>query len=255
MKKTKASLFILLCSFALLSVVLSSPAAAAGVNCLKCHAKLTIGKSAHKALNMGCTTCHSGIDATTVPHKKKNALPKGLSSDQPELCFGCHDKTLFEKKVVHAAVGMGCTGCHNPHASKNQKLLTTGIPELCFSCHDKAGFSRPTVHPPAASGDCMTCHAPHASDWLALLRNKPIDVCLQCHPDAVHGVHISPEKQKRIAESKGLPPDTEPEDPKRPGKPFYCGSCHEPHSSEGLQLFRFNAHSMQDLCVNCHTMN
>ncbi len=252
MKIKKACLFILLSSFTILLAILSTPAMAADINCLKCHGKLTIGKSVHKALNMGCPTCHSGIDAKTVPHKKTNALSKGISSDQPGLCFGCHDKSMFERKNVHAAVGMGCTGCHDPHSSKNPQLLKSAVPELCFSCHDKSGFSKQNVHPPVASGECTTCHTPHSSDWMALLMKKPVEVCLQCHPDATHGSHIPSRRKEQNEQSKGTSTESEPQDPKRPGKPFYCGSCHDPHSTDGPLLFRFNAQSMQDLCVNCH---
>ncbi len=250
MKIDKACLFIL-CSFTLLLAILRTPAAAADINCLKCHGKMTIGASVHKALNMGCPTCHAGIDAKTVPHKKTNALPKGISSDQPDLCFGCHDKSMVEKKNVHAAVGMGCTGCHDPHSSKNKKLLKSAVPSLCFSCHDKAGFSKQNVHPPVASGECMACHSPHSSDNMALLiKKKIIDVCLQCHPDTPHGNHVRQKDQN--VQSKGTATEFAPQDPKRPGKPFYCGSCHDPHSTDGPVLFRFNAQSVQELCINCH---
>jgi predicted CXXCH cytochrome family protein len=40
----------------------------------------------------------------------------------------------------------------------------------------------------------------------------------------------------------------------RPGKPFYCGSCHNPHSTDSPLLFRFNAKSQTELCINCHKM-
>jgi predicted CXXCH cytochrome family protein len=46
----------------------------------------------------------------------------------------------------------------------------------------------------------------------------------------------------------------EPRDPARPGRPFYCGSCHEPHSSDVPLLFRFNAKSVMNLCAHCHKM-
>jgi predicted CXXCH cytochrome family protein len=206
----------------------------------------------HKALDMGCESCHSGINASTVPHKKTNAITRGLSSDQPELCYGCHDQGMFTRKNVHPAVSMGCTGCHNPHSSKNAKLLRSKSPTLCFACHDKTGFSRKVVHSPVASGECMTCHSPHSTDEIALLLNKPAAVCLQCHPDAVHGQHV-PSRQLPVseqAEGKTLSPELQ--DPLRPDKPFYCGSCHNPHSTENRSLFRFDAKSSRELCIHCH---
>jgi predicted CXXCH cytochrome family protein len=44
------------------------------------------------------------------------------------------------------------------------------------------------------------------------------------------------------------------QDPARPGKPFYCGSCHNPHSADNSYLFRFKAKSSGSLCSNCHNM-
>jgi predicted CXXCH cytochrome family protein len=238
MKKNPAKAYIFLCVMSELLVLLCSPVTAADVSCLTCHRKLTVGKSVHKAVNMGCNSCHRGIDARTVPHKKTNALARGLSSEQPDLCYGCHDKTKFAKKGVHPAIGMGCTGCHNPHSSQNPRLLTSALPGLCYSCHDKANFTKDDVHPPVASGECMTCHAPHSSDEMALLLKKPVEVCTQCHTDVAHGNHISSQE--------------EPQDPNRPGTPFYCGSCHNPHSTDSPLLFKFNAQSVSELCVNCH---
>ncbi len=231
------------------SLVLCSQTSATEVNCLKCHGKLKTGKSVHKALNMGCDTCHNGINAATVPHRNTTALAKGLSSEQPDLCYGCHDKEKFTKKDVHPAIGMGCTGCHNPHSSKNPRLLKSSLPALCYSCHDKIEFTKKHIHPPVATGECMSCHTPHSSDEMALLLKKPIDVCLQCHPDTPHGRHVGSFQQP------GGDQAAEPQDPARKGKPFYCGSCHNPHSTDSPLLFRFNARSVTELCVNCHKMN
>jgi predicted CXXCH cytochrome family protein len=238
MRRNPVRVYILLFVTSALLVALGSPAVAADVNCSKCHRKLTVGKSVHKAVNMACSVCHRGIDAGTVPHRKTNALAGGLSSEQPDLCYGCHDKKSFAKKNVHAAVGMGCTGCHNPHVSQNPVLLKSALPELCYSCHEKGNFTKEGVHAPVASGECTTCHSPHASDEMALLRKKPVEVCTQCHADTPHGNHISSRE--------------DPQDPNRPGTPFYCGSCHNPHSTDSPLLFKFDAQSVSELCVNCH---
>ena len=202
--KTKLTLSPVLLSILItmfFSLAPGSPSLAAEIDCFKCHEKLKQGKSVHQALTMGCTTCHTGINASTVPHKKTNKLPKGLSSAPPALCYGCHDKVEFTKK---------------------------------------------NIHPPIASGGCTTCHAPHSSDEIALLSSKPLDLCAQCHPDTPHGQHIS---SRQTGSSDG------PQDPARPGKPFYCGSCHNPHSTDSPLLFRFNAQSVSKLCLNCHKMN
>lgn len=156
----------------------------AEVDCLTCHEALSKEKVVHPALQMGCPTCHTGIDAAEVPHKKTNKIARGLSSAQPELCYGCHDKKTFTKKTVHAAVAMGCTGCHNPHSSKNAKLLVAEPPALCFNCHDKTKFEGKTVHSPVAGGMCTACHSPHSTDTPKLLVSETPGLCFNCHDKA-----------------------------------------------------------------------
>jgi predicted CXXCH cytochrome family protein len=250
---------VLFCSILFCSLLLPAPLLSAEKPCLACHEKLTKGAVVHAALPMGCETCHSAIDARTVPHKKKTGVTKGLSAEQPALCYGCHDQAQFTKKTVHAALGMGCTACHNPHSSNNAKLLLGTVPDLCFTCHDKASFTRKNVHAPVAGGMCLACHAPHSSEHMALLLKKPYELCLDCHGDVIKKPHAV------SGFSSGRHPLGEPrltktgeekarKDPARPGKPFYCGSCHDPHSSDSPTLFRFNAKSSMGLCVNCHKM-
>ena len=275
-----------------LFLLLVGPLQAAEIDCLKCHAKMTKEKVQHAAVAMGCSTCHTAIDASTVPHKKSSPIAKGLSSEQPDLCYGCHDQGLFSKKTIHAAIGMGCTGCHDPHSSKNAKLLKSEQPDLCYGCHDKSLFSKKTVHAaigmgctgchnphstenakllksnppdlcmdchdksefnkknvhsPVAGGMCLQCHSPHSTDTMALLNNEPIKVCLECHGDIGSKPHaIGVSGKGHPVEKKGK------KDPKRPEKPFYCGSCHNPHSSDSMRLFRYPAKATMALCINCH---
>ncbi len=254
-----------------------SPASAADIDCLKCHGKLTKGSVVHAAVSMGCTTCHTAIDAKIVPHKKSGTAARGLSADQPDLCYGCHDKKTFEKKNVHAALGMGCTSCHNPHSSNTAKLLLSDAPELCFTCHDKQLFSKKTAHVPVAGGMCLYCHVPHASDEVALLANKPYDLCLACHSEISEKPHVTgnfggmrhplgpikaqkpikgkKKKRQKVDELASAPTITPIMDPLRPGREFYCGSCHEPHSTDSPKLFRFNVKNDMDICINCHKYN
>ncbi len=291
---TGAALQMLYVIFLFLSILSPGlPAYSKDVNCLQCHKKLILKKGNHQAVTMGCPSCHASLDATSVPHKSTGAAAKGLTSDQPELCYachdssvfskknvhaavgmgctgchnphsstndkllkskqpdvcyGCHDKSLFTKKTVHAAVDMGCTGCHNPHSSDNQKLLASLPPDLCFNCHDKSEFGRKNVHPPVAGGMCLSCHGPHSSDSPALLSQAPVALCLSCHPDVESKPHVI-----KGFSNKGHPlGNKDKADPKRPGKKFYCGSCHNPHSSDFMKLFRYGAKAKMGLCINCH---
>jgi predicted CXXCH cytochrome family protein len=240
------------------------PATAEEVDCSMCHLDLAKKKVVHAAVSMGCPTCHTSLNATEVPHKVTGNVPKGLSSPVPDLCFTCHDKTKFNNKAVHPPVAGGmCTSCHNPHSSDNAKLLIAEVPALCTNCHDRAMFSKKNVHAPVAGGMCLSCHGPHATDEMALLTKRPTAVCLECHPDIPKKAHVTVEFRHPLG-STAKPADKGPEkksakkersilmDPARPGKEFYCGSCHEPHSSEGNRLIRFPVKSYFDLCVNCH---
>ena len=294
-KMTLRQSFTMFTTLSLLAVcyLFPSPVSAAEINCLKCHGKLAKEKVQHAAVAMGCPTCHTAIEANTVPHKKTNTINKGLSSEQPDICYGCHDQSLFNKKTVHAAIGMGCTGCHNPHSSKNNKLLISeqpdlcygchdkalfnkknvhaaigmgctschdphstdnakllksNPPELCMNCHDKAEFGKKNIHAPVAGGMCLTCHSPHSSDNMALLLNEPKQVCLDCHGEVTKKPHVI-KGPKGAGHPLGK---KDKKDPKRPEKEFYCGSCHNPHSSDSLRLFRYPAKAAMGLCNNCH---
>jgi predicted CXXCH cytochrome family protein len=230
------------------SLIISALPASADEDCLQCHDELTKGKSVHAAVAMGCVTCHSAIDARVTPHRKTNKIGKGLSSAQPELCFGCHDQSKFKGKVVHAAIGKGCTGCHNPHASKNAKLLTTEPPYLCYTCHDKAGFTKSSVHPPVAKGQCAVCHAPHASDNASLLEKPVQRLCADCHAGKSDGKHIlAGYGSNDLHPTRGRP------DPLKKNKEFSCVSCHRPHSSNAKALLATESSNSRDFCLTCHT--
>jgi len=197
-------------------------------DCLMCHEQLAGEKVVHAAVQMGCTTCHSAIDATDIPHKKTNNIEKGLSEDQPDLCYGCHDKSMFTKKTVHAALGMGCTGCHNPHSSKAGKLLSSDPPDLCYNCHDKKPFDGKSVHPPVMGGMCASCHSPHSADREKLLLAEPPALCFECH-------------------------DKKKFDVRRPHVPVAAGmclTCHEPHAGGNSSLL---VKPIFNLCTACHT--
>lgn len=227
-------------------LLLAAASAAWAQSCLDCHPDLAEGKSVHAAVSMGCESCHSAIDPSTIPHKKKNKIARGLSAEQPDLCYGCHDQSLFTKKVVHAAVFMGCTGCHNPHASANAKLLVSPTPGLCFNCHDKAAFTKKNVHQPVASGDCTVCHNPHSGENPSLLTSVVPDLCLMCHDKMSSGRHVL------AGYGPGDHPVSGKADPSHPGSDLSCISCHGPHSSDFASLVVAETGNPRSLCLVCH---
>jgi len=216
--------------------------------CTMCHQPLTQGKVVHTALQMGCQACHTGVDASQLPHKFSGAS-KGLSAEPPQLCFGCHQQKDFSASTVHAPVNLGmCTSCHNPHSSAEAKLLVSAMPELCYQCHDQGGFQKKVVHAPVATGACTDCHAPHArNNPKLLLRRGPL-LCRKCHPRVEKRPHAVVGFRGRGHPLRGK------KDPLREGKPFECLSCHLPHASDWARLFRYKAESSFDLCLHCHQM-
>lgn len=218
---------------------------AAEIDCMQCHSDIAQGKTVHAAVATGCTSCHTAIDARDIPHRVKNQVPKGLSSAPPGLCYGCHDKALFEKKNIHGALGIGCSACHNPHSSGNARLVRAEMPDLCYACHDNRPFAKRNTHSPVAAGQCTACHLPHSSENATLL-DKPVkDLCDACHGD---------KSGKHILAGFGLG-DTHPAkgkpDPAHPGKEMICASCHIPHSSSGKFLLT-DAGPSGNLCLMCH---
>jgi predicted CXXCH cytochrome family protein len=155
----------LLIIIAALPVLAAAPVRAGEPNCSSCHETLAAGKSVHAAVFMGCASCHTAVDASDVPHKITNRNAKGLSAKMRDLCFGCHDRKPFMKNTVHGALLLGCTSCHDPHASDHAHLLKEDIPGLCLSCHgERLAEQQGRTHVLTGNEACATCHNPHATD-------------------------------------------------------------------------------------------
>ncbi len=173
--------------------------------CLMCHTKkkkwLKNATAKHGAIyrkNGGCIACHD-------PHStgRKKMLKKSVN----KLCLSCHNKTLKrdedgvkllniakhlrDNKKWHKPIKSGnCVSCHNPHGSKNHRMLHEPFPTksvvkfdpkkyICFKCHESTkitekstttdtNFRRDkknlhTIHVQKFSIACGTCHDFHAS--------------------------------------------------------------------------------------------
>ena len=199
----KKRIITILVSLYLLSISLyffKADIVSSQLTCLTCHEQLVKEKNVHAAVHMGCESCHSAIDASDIPHKVKNKIPKGLSAAQPDICYNCHDRSEFTKNNVHMPVAGGmCTSCHNPHSTNYAFILNKGYNGLCLDCHGDVS-KKPHVikrgHPVGSDGrlndpvikdrkfDCGSCHVPHSSDSVKLLRynvKSPIKICIYCH--------------------------------------------------------------------------
>lgn len=159
-----------------------------------------------------CGRCHGGEDHPYPLIKKKE-----------EICGTCHKMT--RKKSFHPPVKDGdCVACHNPHASKDKKLLKKPMPELCFDCHDQVAFKNKNIHQPVKE-DCMSCHFPHDGDYKKLLKEEGKKLCYICHDPK--------DKEKNVH-----PPVADD-----------CMGCHNPHSTSAKALLLKEGN---DLCFLCH---
>lgn len=148
-----------------------------------------------------------------------------LNQPMPELCNQCHIDFSEQYSFDHGpAVGGFCTECHDPHKSKEEKLLKRSGLELCMQCHDATMVFESTFHDPGNEIDCIICHNPHGSDNYAMLEKGS---CYQCHKsftekyEVLHG----------------------------PVAGGHCNLCHVPHYTKTKSLL---ASTGRYLCFNCH---
>lgn len=206
--------------------------------CIACHQAKEEEfnkKVVHPPVEDGCTSCHD-------PHQSpKRFQLKGKidkNNSVSALCFNCHDKTIFARKVQHGPVGAGdCIACHNPHASDNEKMLMAPKEEgkLCFQCHSdrRDSFTLKQVHEPVKE-DCGLCHDPHSSDHKMQLHKEVKELCKSCHLEQNPEVFedLSTAKFKHVPVDQGRCPD-----------------CHRPHSSNYEPLLM---DTLEKMCFQCH---
>lgn len=118
---------------------------------------------------MSCGECHD-------PHKGKGTKGTGASlQTQAEACTECHTAQKGPFIFKHNAMKEGCTSCHRPHGSVNQKMLAAPDSNVCLQCH--ATGSSPGML--FAGGRDHAGNPVNGSCWVA-----------GCH-EAVHGSNVS----------------------------------------------------------------
>ncbi|MBI5208408.1 MAG: sigma 54-interacting transcriptional regulator [Elusimicrobia bacterium] len=237
--------------------------------CLSCHKKVeedSKKSSVHSPVNDGdCSTCHA-------PHDSDK--PALLNAAVNDLCGQCHTAGDDPLKKAHhgiTAIAAACTSCHQPHGSGRPKLLIDAKEHVpfasrsCEMCHEPAGkdgkavlkempakscfvchpdfkklLDKPATHMPFANGQCADCHNPHVSARPGMIKGRLDAICLGCHDAGLkdnHPVARHPTSREGKA------------DPRRPGRPFDCASCHEPHAGTLPKLARGEP---ERLCGECH---
>jgi len=198
--------------------------------CINCHSphsgKYKYNLKADGARDL-CYTCHKdkekAIGEATVPHKGLDTDRKCLGCHDPHasnyakqliqqpaaLCLSCHDReyngqngrvanmkaVLANNSDHHGPIKQNdCSSCHDPHGSRNFRMLREFFPQLfyagynkdnyklCFMCHEAniASDSRTTTLTNFRNGDqnlhfvhvnkttkgrtCRACHDAHATN-------------------------------------------------------------------------------------------
>jgi predicted CXXCH cytochrome family protein len=104
-------------------------------SCFQCHLDIQaeFGLPQHHPViegHMSCGQCHD-------PHGGDIFKPAGglAMARQNESCAQCHRDQTRPFVFEHGVMSEGCTACHNPHGSINQKMLVESDPNLCLRCH------------------------------------------------------------------------------------------------------------------------
>lgn len=151
-----------------------------GVNCEACHGPggdhIAGGGDKTKIVNpnnlaadkqaMICGQCHSkGTDTTKAyafptTYKPGGDLAAAFIDAQPKTA-GRNQQYSDWKTSKHAAMGIGCVKCHEPHGvgTTDACQLVKPVIALCTGCHANKDMK---THAPSAPADatCATCHMP-----------------------------------------------------------------------------------------------
>lgn len=142
--------------------------------CYQCHldVRASFNLPYHHPVPEGkltCTECHD-------PHRGSLLTGQGTSMlAQNDTCTECHDTQRGPHVFEHEAMREGCTSCHHPHGSVNDKLLTQRNSTLCLKCH----FQQQSGGLILIGGQDHTSLLSRGSCWSA-----------GCH-EAVHGSQVN----------------------------------------------------------------
>lgn len=163
-----------------------TPVAARNAVCLQCHertARILWKGSAHESRDVACADCHAVMHEATERNNLK-------AETMLKTCARCHQQRKSQQlRFAHMPVQegkIGCSSCHNPHGSPNDKLLVaSSTNEVCYTCHAEKRGPFLWEHAPV-SENCSNCHDPHGSNHEKMLTVAKARLCQQCHVDSRH---------------------------------------------------------------------
>lgn len=143
--------------------------------CFQCHLdkrgefNLPHAHDVHNG-NISCTDCHD-------PHHGSAKSGGGMMlASVNDVCLQCHTAQGGPFVFEHEATREGCTTCHSPHGSVNDKMLVARNANLCLSCHTQQNQPDGSI---LIGGRNHNFFLPRGTCWTT-----------GCH-EAVHGSHIS----------------------------------------------------------------
>lgn len=119
---------------------------------------------------MSCSDCHDPHSGDAIAESSTNLAALNDS------CLKCHTSQGGPYVFEHEASREGCTVCHNPHGTVNDKMLKTRNANLCLQCHFQQNTS---------TGQIMIGGRDHGS-----FLSRGTCWSAGCH-EAVHGSHVS----------------------------------------------------------------
>jgi predicted CXXCH cytochrome family protein len=216
------------------------------MNCVKCHGPHGTGNSSMVQDSLGgpglerdaiCRACHSGNGGSVY-----NVMGSGPGSYGPDFSAASVHNFGLSVAIGGHTVDLTCEGCHDPHNTKNARLLQDRV---VFS-----GFSTVAVQPVSAAVQPQGPITSYTGGWS--------NYCAICHTSMKETGGQSPYRRHPVDLSPGTfyPHTTAFNMGKLPldSGQVSCITCHYTHGSPKPSLLRFKDAVTPEnrMCLQCH---